>query len=96
MKTVEDYVQEIKAASDADWQRKGYNMSKTPTFGITRGSKYAKITITTYGQTSVHCFVDSEGNIYKAAGWKVPAKGIRGNINDDKKPLLGYQYYIRY
>lgn len=93
MKTIEDYVAEIKAASDADWKRKNYRMDKAPKFNIIRGSKYFKITITTYGQTSAHCFVDAEGNIYKAAGWKVPAKGIRGNINDEKKPLLGGDYY---
>ena len=30
---------------------------------------------------SVHCFIDNAtGDVYKAAGWKAPAKGIRGNI----------------
>lgn len=30
---------------------------------------------------SVHCFIDNvTGDVYKAAGWKAPAKGIRGNI----------------
>lgn len=32
---------------------------------------------------SVFCFIDaSTGAIYKAAGWKAPAKGIRGYITD--------------
>jgi hypothetical protein len=43
----------------------------------------------------VHCFLDNEGNIYMAASWNKPAKGIRGNINNDKKPLLGRDYYKR-
>lgn len=30
------------------------------------------------------CFVDYSGNLYKAAGWKAPAKGIRGTL---EKPL---------
>ncbi len=30
---------------------------------------------------SVHCFIDAEtGDLLKAAGWKAPAKGARGNL----------------
>jgi hypothetical protein len=33
------------------------------------------------GSRSVHCFIDNAtGDVYKAAGWKAPAKGARGNI----------------
>jgi hypothetical protein len=34
---------------------------------------------------SAYCFLDYQGNIYKAAGWKAPAKGIRGHI-EKKNP----------
>lgn len=54
------------------------------------GRKYAKIvTVTPSGETrSVHCFVNKEnGDVLKAAGWKGPAKGARGNIFDDKNGL---------
>jgi len=94
MKTINDYVQEIKEASDAEWKRLGYTLP-APTFHVEQGSKYARIVCTTFGSGSAHCFVDAEGNIYKCASWKTPAKGIRGNINNDKKPLLGYQFYRR-
>jgi hypothetical protein len=92
MKTVSDYVREIKEASDAEWARLKYTLP-APEFSIEAGSKYTRIVRSTFGSKSVHCFVDAEGNIYKASSWKAPAKGIRGNINDEKKPLLGYQYY---
>ena len=32
---------------------------------------------------SVHAFVDAEGNVYKAAGWKAPATGIRAQVRTD-------------
>ena len=95
MKTPEDYLQEVKAASDAEWTARKYTLP-APEFHLERGKKFIRVVVTNYGQRSVHCFLDNEGNIYKAAGWKAPAKGIRGNINNDKKPLLGYQYYNRY
>ena len=94
MKTIQDYVDEIKTASDADWQKRGYDMTKAPTFSIMSGSKFYRIVITTFGSRSVHCFVEkASGDIYKSASWKIPAKGVRGNINDIKKPLLGWDYY---
>jgi hypothetical protein len=92
MKTAEDYLKEVKAASDADWKARKFTMPE-PEFHLERGSKYIRLVVTSCGQRSVHCFLDNEGNIYKAESWKKPAKGIRGNINNDKKPLLLYQYY---
>ena len=94
MKTAEDYLKEVKEASDAQWKARGYTLP-APEYHLEHGSKYIRLVVTSYGQRSVHCFLDKEGNIYKAASWKTPAKGIRGNINNDKKPLLGYDYYWR-
>jgi hypothetical protein len=92
MKTPEDYIQEIKIASDAEYAGHKYTLP-APTFSIERGKKYIRIVRTFLNSRSVHCFLDVDGNIYKAAGWKVPAKGIRGNINNDKKPLLLHEFY---
>lgn len=41
---------------------------------------------------SAFCFVDYAGNIYKPAGWKAPAKGIRGNLNGYRPMTSGELY----
>lgn len=47
-----------------------------------RGVKFIRVTHAgKFGDNrSVHLFVDAEGNVYKSATWKAPAKGIRYNI----------------
>ena len=58
----------------------------------TPGSKFVRIVMSTYTDPvtggsrgrSVHAFVDlATGDLLKAAGWKTPAKGPRGNIVTD-------------
>jgi hypothetical protein len=47
------------------------------------GSKYIRVVWTygVYGSRSAHSFIDAQGNIWKSASWKAPAKNfIRGNI----------------
>lgn len=67
--------------------------STSPLVGFMRGKKYTRITlarrhsengkVTVYDDfRSVHCFIDTDGNILKANGWKSPAKGIRGHIRN--------------
>jgi hypothetical protein len=56
------------------------------------GKKYQKIIMNSWGQDSVYCFIDKEGNIYKAADWRTPAKHIRGNIHNPD-PLEGCEIY---
>lgn len=51
------------------------------------GKKYIRIVVNQYGNfsnRSVYCFLDMEGNIYKSASWKIPAKHIRGSIFDER------------
>jgi hypothetical protein len=52
-------------------------------FVIETGRKYHKIVmITDDGSRSVHAFVDKKtGELYKAASFKSPAKGVRFNLN---------------
>lgn len=53
--------------------------------GYERGIKFIRIVVThpEGGQRSVYCFLDYQGNIYKAASWRSPAKHIRGSIFED-------------
>lgn len=102
MKTPGDYIQEVKAANDAEWKRMGYTLPP-PVFTLQHGSKYIRVVMSypdprnleVMTSSSAYCFLDNDGNIYKAESWKKPAKGIRGHIDNDKKPLLGYQFYNR-
>lgn len=53
------------------------------TLDATYGPKYIKLIVKRgkWERTgAVYCFLDYEGNIYKAAGFKAPAKGIRSTI----------------
>lgn len=66
---------------------------------FSKGRKYYKVVITSnngQGQGSVYCFIDKEGNIYKAATWAKPAKGIRGTIEtrpaSEVQPSTGWLY----
>ena len=93
-KTIIDYVAEIQEAQNAEWESHKYDMAKVPTHEVATGKKFFKVIRTAWGNKSVHCFVEiATGDIYKAASWNVPAKGVRGNINDEKKPLLCGQFY---
>ena len=50
-----------------------------PEITVTFGAKYAKL----ISDNSVFCFVEiATGNVRKAASFKTPAKGVRGNITD--------------
>jgi hypothetical protein len=56
-------------------------ISQFMTFLVERpGVKYTRIVQTATAHRSVYCFVDAEGNIYKSAGWKAPAKGVRSTL----------------
>lgn len=90
---IEQYVAEVQEAVKKEWIRNEFRMENLPVITYKKGKVYFKLFRESYGSKSVHCFVDSEGNLFKAAGWNQPAKGIRGNILNEKKPLLGGQFY---
>ena len=49
------------------------------TYSAMPGIKYDRIVSVSTGsdQRMAYAFVDGSGNVYKAAGWPAPAKGIR-------------------
>ena len=50
-------------------------------FVIQSGRKYHKIIMEDGANRSVHAFVDKKsGDVYKAASWQEPAKGVRYNL----------------
>ena len=55
-------------------------------FGIEfeEGSKYVKVVSLSWSSRSVHSFIEkSNGNIWRAASWKAPARNFaRGNVFD--------------
>lgn len=69
------------------------------------GPKYVRIVReTTGGGRSVHVFIErATGDVYKAEGWKAPAKGVRYQIADDdsyarllkEADPVGGQFYVR-
>lgn len=92
---VEKYLDKIRAATDKEWQRNEYTFPQ-PIFTASFGPSWIRIESVTYGgkgQRSVHCFVNGAGDIFKAAGWKAPAKGKRGSIHDANPPVLGQDFY---
>jgi hypothetical protein len=72
--------------------REAYSFAKDQSYyetvgaSYTVGKKYIRVVQNT-GQRSVHCFIDSDLNVYKAASWATPAKGIRYNLNNDMDKL---------
>ena len=91
MEFIDKYIKQLTEAHKEHYA-KNYPSLTAPTFTATYGRKYIKILIHS-GQTSVHCFLDYDGNIYKASSYKVPAKGIRGNLKNDVVPVLCGDYY---
>ena len=73
-------------------------------FVLEKGRKYHRIVQDTrnketgemFNQRSVAGFIDNDGNILKAAGWKAPAKGIRGNIFNNPENAIDRSGYVRY
>jgi hypothetical protein len=78
---LEGFVHKVQTETNA-YYAKHYSILTPPTIEVEEGSKFYRI-VKQDSQRSVYCFVSkANGDIYKAAGWKAPAKHVRGNIFD--------------
>ena len=99
---LENYLTELTAKhlenDKANWPTLLERTGQYHYFFVQKGPKFAKIVRSNEPDGScgsVHCFVEIEnGNIWKAASFKAPQKnGVRGNLYNEKKPLLSGQFY---
>lgn len=68
-------------------------------FNEEQGKRFFRITQISWGQKSVHAFVEIDtGDLFKAASYKAPAKGARFNLVNDmdqiKKVADVYTTYL--
>lgn len=89
MSAVYDVSVELCKILKADYD-KGGSVHCRYDFVISEGKKYYKIIQkdSNFSGGSVHAFVDkSNGDLYKAASWATPAKGVRFNLFADLELL---------
>jgi len=73
---IQQSVQKLCDVLSQQWAEQHPNSSmNTLTYHL--GKKYFKL----IQYNSVFCFIDKDGNVYKPASWKAPAKGIRFHID---------------
>ena len=73
---IQQSVQKLCDVLSQQWAKQHPNSSmSTLTYHL--GKKYFKL----IQDNSVFCFIDKDGNVYKPASWKAPAKGIRFHID---------------
>lgn len=95
---IDEYISQLQQTSDNKFQTEypnSWEKGLAPKFEKSVGEKYIKILMIAPGQKSPFCFIDINGNIYKPATFATPAKGVRGNVYNEKKPLSGRELYIR-
>lgn len=87
---IEAYVAKVQQLNN-ERHAKHYPNLPAPQVTIQYGKRYARIVLNNAPGTGVHSFVDlTTGDILKAASWKTPAKGARGNISDLTKGFSAY------
>ena len=77
-KDVEDYAAKIMAKINRG------DRSMVTITAMAGGTKYVRLAAASPGSNYAYGFVElATGDVFKASSWKVPAKGVRGNIFSD-------------
>lgn len=85
MKSVLELTQDLCGILKKNYYMNGSTLDYD--FVIEPGRKFLKIVMVN-NQRSVHAFVDkNNGDLYKAASWRAPAKGVRYNLVTDIEKL---------
>lgn len=96
-RALKSYIEKLQAYSDNEFQTqypKTWASGQQPKYEVQYLQKWVKIVKRDPASGSVFCFIDpNTGDIYKPASFKVPAKGIRGNIYNEKLPLTSGSLY---
>ena len=69
---------DLREAIDKYLEARGEHFGRT--LSAEPGKRYVRIVGTDGVSRSAVAFIDQNGDIYKPAGWKGPAKGVRGNV----------------
>lgn len=96
---IEKFVSEWQAKYD-DYMQRNFPRNPNPRIETKEGHRYTKVV----REGSVIGFIDNTtGDIYKAAGWKAPAKHSRGNVNSKQNGMEAidtrngtYHPHVRY
>lgn len=86
---VNNFVNLVQKRSDEYYKESLPSLEK-PKYVARFGKRYVKVV--RENPDSVYCFIDSNGDILKAAGWNTPARVPRGSIFNDN-PLRGTNVY---
>lgn len=84
---IAEFVQAVDQLTRAHYEKNLPALAKAgkvPHHELQKGPKYIRVvTRETDGGGAVYCFLNWNGDIFKADGWKRPAKHVRGSIFDD-------------
>lgn len=84
-----DFLEDWQGTIESHYKKDLPNL-EIPVLQCSIGRSYIKI----HNGRSVEAFVDHFGNVYKAAGWQAPAKGVRYYIDSDDIKFDSYGSFL--